>query len=142
MTQYYIGTKIIQAWPEVKDGKEGYAVQYEDSYTSWSPKETFEKAYLPMGELNNGCKNSNTITQEMVADFIENVEITQLDEKTTVVKATCVNGFVLVESSSCVDPANYDTAIGRDICLNKIKDKLWFCLGFLLQTARNGVKSD
>ena len=44
MTKDYIGTKIITAWPDTKDGKDGYAVKYEDGYTSWSPKDTFEKA--------------------------------------------------------------------------------------------------
>lgn len=45
MTATYIGTKIITAWHAEKDGKEGYAVKYEDGYTSWSPKDTFEAAY-------------------------------------------------------------------------------------------------
>ena len=41
----YIGTKIIQAEPEAKDGKEGYKVVYPDGYTSWSPAYAFEEAY-------------------------------------------------------------------------------------------------
>ena len=41
----YIGTKIVLAEPEEKDGREGYAVVYEDGYRSWSPRETFERAY-------------------------------------------------------------------------------------------------
>jgi len=41
----YIGTKIILARPETKDGRDGYAVVYEDGYRSWSPKEIFERAY-------------------------------------------------------------------------------------------------
>lgn len=45
MTHHYIGTKIVLAWPADKDGKPGYGVKYEDGYTSWSPKETFETAY-------------------------------------------------------------------------------------------------
>lgn len=45
MTKTYIGTKIITAWREDRDGKEGYAVKYEDGYTSWSPKDVFEAAY-------------------------------------------------------------------------------------------------
>jgi hypothetical protein len=50
----YIGTKIVLAEPEMKDGRDGYAVVYEDGYRSWSPKETFEHAYrlLTYGELN------------------------------------------------------------------------------------------
>lgn len=45
MTKKYIGTKIITAFQQGKDGKPGYGVIYEDGYQSWSPKETFEKAY-------------------------------------------------------------------------------------------------
>lgn len=42
----YIGTKIVLAEPENKaDGREGYAIGYSDGYQSWSPKDTFEKAY-------------------------------------------------------------------------------------------------
>jgi hypothetical protein len=49
----YIGTKIVLAGPaqEFKEGdlrgpgRDGYKVVYEDGYTSWSPKETFERAY-------------------------------------------------------------------------------------------------
>jgi hypothetical protein len=45
MTRKYIGTKIITAFPQEKDGKPGYGVIYADGYTSWSPKEVFEESY-------------------------------------------------------------------------------------------------
>ncbi|AYR23012.1 crAss001_48 related protein [Herbaspirillum rubrisubalbicans] len=51
MTKHYIGTKNVLAWPEVKDGKEGYAVKYSDGYTSWSPKDVFEAAYIDIGHV-------------------------------------------------------------------------------------------
>jgi hypothetical protein len=41
----YIGSKLILAHPESKDGRDGYAVTYPDGYKSWSPKDTFETAY-------------------------------------------------------------------------------------------------
>lgn len=49
----YIGTKIVQARlvfdhpgsPRHLDTPPGYEVVYEDGYTSWSPKDVFEKAY-------------------------------------------------------------------------------------------------
>lgn len=57
MTQYYVGVKIIETWEEpapkdmgaYKTGDPGYAVKYEDGYISWSPKEVFERAYVPCG---------------------------------------------------------------------------------------------
>lgn len=45
MTKQFIGTKIVTAWADTKDGKDGYAVKYADGYTSWSPKDVFEDAY-------------------------------------------------------------------------------------------------
>lgn len=45
MTHKYIGTKVITAWEQEKDGQPGYAVKYSDGYISWSPKEVFEAAY-------------------------------------------------------------------------------------------------
>ena len=56
--QIYIGTKIVKAEPMEEhmagrdatieaDGhsRAGYRVVYEDGYVSWSPKDTFERAY-------------------------------------------------------------------------------------------------
>lgn len=51
MTHEYIGTKQVTAWPQEKDGKEGYAVKYADGYTSWSPKDVFEAAYIDIGHV-------------------------------------------------------------------------------------------
>ena len=41
----YIGVKIVKAEPMEKNGTLGYRIKYPDGYISWSPKETFEKAY-------------------------------------------------------------------------------------------------
>ena len=50
----YLGVKLIEAEPlsgtkTAENGdlllQEGYKVIYEDGYTSWSPKDVFEKAY-------------------------------------------------------------------------------------------------
>lgn len=51
MTQHYVGTKIVEAWEQERDGDAGYAVKYADGYTSWSPKATFDEAYLPLGHI-------------------------------------------------------------------------------------------
>ena len=45
MTKKYIGTKIVTAFVQEKDGKPGYGVIYADGYTSWSPKDVFEESY-------------------------------------------------------------------------------------------------
>lgn len=145
----YIGFKMIQAEPMTDFGfnvlqkggiakdfcgvqAEGYKVVYPDGYTSWSPKAAFEKAHMRVGD-------NNTITQELVDGFIESYEVVTQQNKITIVTATLVNNFTIVESSGCVDPANYDEDLGVQICKHKIKDKVWFLLGFLLQTAKDGI---
>lgn len=50
-----------------------------------------------------------------------------------------VNGFEIIESSACVDATNYSEEIGAECCMERIKDKIWYLLGFLLQTAYHGV---
>jgi hypothetical protein len=53
MTQKYYGSKVVTAWKAEKDGEQGYGVKYEDGYTSWSPRLTFEAAYIPMGHTDS-----------------------------------------------------------------------------------------
>ena len=147
----YIGCKMVDAEPCVKvNGKlydclpdmdptkgaiieYGYKVRYEDGYESFSPKDVFEKAYMQVG-------SNNTITQNNVNSFIKDVYSTTIGEKTTLVKVTLINGFELCETSSCVDAKNYNEKIGVQCCMQRIYDKIWHLLGFLLQTAIGGMK--
>ena len=50
----YWGTKLVEAAPRAKDGKDGYAVRYADGYESWSPKDVFEAAYQPTNAMSFG----------------------------------------------------------------------------------------
>jgi hypothetical protein len=43
------------------------------------------------------------------------------------------NGFTVRETTTCVDPANYNEEIGKEICLKRIEDKIWLLLGYALQ---------
>lgn len=153
----YIGTKIVGAEPAFRlDGKrvqaidrsmpidaaveEGYRVIYPDGYESWSPKDVFERAYLPLTHNPYLRTEMPSISQEMVDSFILETWTQTAGEKTTIVRAKLRNGFEIVEASSCVSKENYDEEMGRDICMRKIKDKVWMLLGFLLQTAIHGMK--
>ena len=151
MTQHYIGSKLLQAksmtlghynqhrgWTIPKDedpNRLGYLVTYPDGYESWSPKEVFEAAYLPMGEDNDG----STVTQNMVDDFIAETRDSKAGDKTTVVTLILQNGFEITETSSCVDPKNYNHELGVENATRRATDKVWLLLGFLLQCARNGI---
>lgn len=45
--------------------------------------------------------------------------------KCTVVTVRLHNGFILTESSACVDPANYDAELGKRLRLQHIENRLW-----------------
>ena len=149
----YIGTKLIEAelmakgtYNETKGRNipgnpedEGYLVRYQDGYVSWSPREVFDKAYLAVDD-NKNLPSGVSIGQRMVDEFISYTETHTMGDRTTVVRCVLRNGFEIVESSSCVDPKNYSEEMGRDICMGKIKDKIWELLGFLLQTAWHGIQ--
>lgn len=144
----YIGTKIIEAepcpaWKDAgghKTGDPGYRVRYSDGYESWSPKDVFEAAYLPVIVNPDLRTTAPSISQQMVDDFIKETEVITMGDKTTVVRAVLRNGFEIVESSACVSAENYDEKLGAEICMEHIKNKVWMLLGFLLQTAVHGIK--
>ena len=155
----YIGTKLIEAEKAYRvDGKvvtlaenrvpcgseveRGYKVRYADGYESFSPAEVFERAYLPL-EVNGMLKTAApSISAEMVERFIDHHETVTMGGKTTVVRAVLKNGFEIVESSSCVSAENYDEKLGEEICMERIRNKIWELLGFLLQTAVGGVNGE
>lgn len=151
----YIGCKLLKAepmtrgayneyrgWtiPEDEDPEDpGYFVRYPDGYVSWSPKHIFEQAYMEVND-NKDLPSGISIGQKMVDEFVAYTETITMGDRTTVVRCVLRNGFEIVESSACVDPRNYSEELGRKICMEKIKDKIWELLGFLLQTAWHGIR--
>lgn len=81
-------------------------------------------------------KFKNKITGSDVDNIISKSKImsTTAFDKCTIVACQLPNGFVVVETSSCVDPANYDEELGFNACMNRIKDKVWELEGYLLQS--------
>lgn len=51
MTSFYVGTKIVMAWHQERDGVAGYSVKYEDGYISWCPADKFDAAYACIGNV-------------------------------------------------------------------------------------------
>lgn len=78
-------------------------------------------------------------TVKVDSDYIEylaseaDIEVFTTFDKCTIVSVRLPNGFVITESSACVDPANYDEEMGFNICINKIIDKLYELEGYRLQ---------
>lgn len=115
--------------------EEGYEVTYPDGYKSWTPKDVADAAYYPLSKNNDGTK----ILKEDVENFITNVDVTTIGEKTTVVNAHTRSGFNMVHHSSCVDPKNYSEELGKQYAMEEVVDDLWAHLGFVLQWAKYGI---
>ena len=81
----------------------------------------------------------NTVTQDRIDYLIDtaNIEVKTIFDKCTVVALKTIDGFVIVESSACVDVANYSKEMGKQICLERIKNKLWELEGYKLQLSHS-----
>ena len=131
----YIVCELVEA----EESGDGYRVNHKDDMEAYCPKDLFDKVYIEVND-NKNLPSGVSIGQQMVDDFIDKVESMTMGEKTTVTQITLKNGFIITESSSCVDPKNYSMEIGEEINLEHAKNKIWELLGFLLQTAYHGFK--
>lgn len=86
----------------------------------------------------------NTITQQDIDNILANtlIKAKQFGDKATVLMATLPNGFVIVESSSCIDPANFDMKVGEQICMERIVNKIWELECYKLQSSLNNKEEN
>lgn len=76
----------------------------------------------------------NKITQEHIdAIIVSKTFIVLPDGVTTICQLILKNGFSVLGSSACVDPANFDLQMGRDIAFKNAQDKVWELEGYLLK---------
>lgn len=83
---------------------------------------------------------NNKVTIEDVQANMQDVlvrTVVEFGKPCTYVTVRMLNGFTVRESTTCVDPSNYDEKIGAKICLEKIQDKIWMLLGYELQSKLN-----
>lgn len=76
----------------------------------------------------------NSVTEEQIDQLLwsSTVSVSKVGDNTTLVFCTLPCGWRFVESSSCVDPENYDHELGKSICMQRIKEKLWELEGYRL----------
>ncbi len=128
-------TGLDEINPSIENEK-GYAFENEKGVFVWLEKTEFEKKHLKVSKF-------NTINQRIVDEFIKkdsDILVQKIGDRTTLVQVELINGFVITETSTCVDIDNYNKQIAYDICMRKIKGKIWELLGFLLKTGIEGVK--
>lgn len=112
----------------------GYLVVYPDGYRSWCPKAAFEKQGFEL-------KRDDKITPEDIRAFVSlgTQNAKKIGEKTSLVSRRYSTGIEDYDTSSCVDPANFDLELGARIAAERLDDRVWMFLGWLLAWAKNGV---
>jgi hypothetical protein len=73
------------------------------------------------------------VTMERLERLIKTKEYIRLGQKTTICFITMTNGFEIIGKSACVDPANFDKAVGEFWALHDAMDKLAQLEGYRLQ---------
>ena len=129
------GYKVLES---LGDNELGYEVTCLDGYKSWTPKDIADAAYYKLSKDNDGTK----VLKEDVENFITDVEVMTVGEKTTVVNAHTRSGFDTVRHSSCVDPKNYSEELGKQYAMEEVVNSLWSHLGFVLQWAKYGLNAE
>jgi hypothetical protein len=102
----------------------------------------FDMAFEPSGytaaavEKVKGQVMNQKITQTDIDTILDKsqMEIIELFGKCTVVAVQLQNGFIISESSTCDDPANYNKEMNVQICLERIKNKIWELEAYKLQS--------
>ena len=76
--------------------------------------------------------NDNQVFPEQVDSILAAAEITVEDRFgcMTVVHAKLPCGFIVTETSACIDPENYDRDLGAKICMGRVRDKVWELEGY------------
>lgn len=115
-----------------EENEDGYLVEH-NGVRSWIPKKLMEKQCIKL-------YGDNRITQKNVDEFIQDsfVDTEFIGGKpVTKVDVILKNGMILSEATTCVDPYNYNEEVGEEICLERLKNDIWFGLGFMLQGGIN-----
>lgn len=90
---------------------------------------------IKFDEDNTSTPVDDSVKKETIDNILSQtlIVVEKYGNKTTILKATLPNGFEVVESSSCVDPKNFNMSIGEQICMKKLEDKIWELEGYKLQ---------
>lgn len=80
----------------------------------------------------------NKVTKEFLESEIVDVTYTRLAGTLTHCAITVKSGFIFTGESSCVDAANFDEEIGKQIAYENAFEKMWMPYGFWLKQKIGG----
>jgi len=79
--------------------------------------------------------NSNRVTSEQIKKLLDTAETQEsiFWNKEVVVSYKLTSGFTILGRGACVDPANFNIEIGRQVAREQAEDQLLQLEGYLLQ---------
>lgn len=79
--------------------------------------------------------SQNSVTQSQIDQLLNESEVQEhiFWGKELVVSYKLPSGFTVLGRAACVDPANFDLEIGREIARKQIESKVWELEGYLKQ---------
>lgn len=125
------GYRVVQ---DFVDETTGFEVTYTSGNKSWFPADVFQKYFYKLNDV-----DGNSIIEKDVKYFIKKIDNVKVGTKTTNTTLTCLTGFEVHGQASCVNPDNFDINVGANYAQIKAEDKIWECLGFVLQWAKYGI---
>lgn len=86
-------------------------------------------------EIDYSNHNSNRVTLEQIKELLDAAETQEAVfwDKEVVVSYKLLSGFTVLGRGACVDPANFNIEIGRQVARKQVEDQLWQLEGYLLQ---------
>lgn len=90
---------------------------------------------------NKGLTQGHRLTPERIDQLIkaESYWIVPLTT-TTVCALTLTNGYVVIGKAACVDPRNFDVAMGRKIARDDARNQIWALEGYSLCVLQHGER--
>jgi len=80
----------------------------------------------------------NKLTMGDILETVKRADYWRLgDSTTTVCQLTLKNGFTVTGTSACIDPLEFNKAIGEKVAWENALDKVWELEGYLLQQRRH-----
>lgn len=76
--------------------------------------------------------DAKKVTKDFLTGEIADVKYQRLDGTLTHCTITTHDGFTFTGESACIDPAQFDEEIGKQIAYNQAFDKMWTPYGFWL----------
>ncbi len=76
--------------------------------------------------------------QKLFEEWVKKAEFVKAGLKTTICLLTLMNGFEVVGTSACVNPADFDATIGKEYALKEALRKLDGRVGFYRQVILAG----